>query len=60
MREQEYPQQQVTGMLGALAGVAPAVPKGAMKEGTEVPGSYQPSLLATLGQAFATYKGLTG
>ena len=31
-----------------------------MKEGTEVPGVYQPSLLSTIGQAFATYKGLTG
>lgn len=60
MREQGLPQEQITGMLGALQGVGPAVPKGAMKEGTEVPGSYQPSLLATLGQAFATYKGLTG
>jgi len=59
-REQAYPQEQIAGLMGALQGVQPAVPKGAMKEGTEVPGSYQPSLLATLGQAFATYKGLTG
>ena len=59
-REQAYPQEQITGLMGALQGVQPAVPRGAMKEGTEVPGTYQPSLLATLGQAFATYKGLTG
>jgi len=59
-REQAYPQEQVTGLMGALQGVQPAVPKGAMKEGTEVPGTYQPSLLATIGQAYATYKGLTG
>jgi len=59
-REQAFPQEQITGLMGALQGVAGAVPRGAMKEGTEVPGSYQPSLLATLGQAFATYKGLTG
>ena len=59
-REQAYPQEQIAGLMGALQGVQPAVPKGAMKEGTEVPGTYQPSLLATLGQAFATYKGLTG
>ena len=58
-REQAYPQEQVAGLMGALQGVAPAVPKGAMKEGTEVPGTYQPSLLATIGQAYATYKGLT-
>lgn len=59
-REQAFPQEQITGLMGALQGVAGAVPRGAMKEGTEVPGTYQPSLLATLGQAFATYKGLTG
>ena len=59
-REQAYPQEQVSGLMGALQGVQPAVPRGAMKEGTEVPGTYQPSLLATIGQAYATYKGLTG
>ena len=59
-REQAYPQEQVAGLMGALQGVQPAVPRGAMKEGTEVPGTYQPSLLATIGQAYATYKGLTG
>lgn len=59
-REQAYPQEQVTGLMGALQGVQPAVPRGATKEGTEVPGTYQPSLLSTIGQAFATYKGLTG
>jgi hypothetical protein len=59
-REQAYPQEQITGLMGALQGVNPAVPKGAMKEGTEVPGTYQPSLLATLGQAYATYQGLKG
>ena len=59
-REQAYPQEQITNLIGALQGVQPAVPKGAMKEGTEVPGTYQPSLLATIGQAYATYKGLSG
>jgi hypothetical protein len=59
-REQAYPQEQITGLMGALQGVQPAVPRGAMKEGTEVPGTYQPSLLSTIGQAYATYRGLTG
>jgi hypothetical protein len=36
------------------------VPQAASKVGTEVPGAYSPSLLSTLGQAFATYKGLGG
>jgi hypothetical protein len=57
-RQQAYPQEQVKGMIGALQGVAPAVPKAAMKEGTEVPGSMSPSLLASLGSAYATVKGV--
>ena len=47
-------------MTGALQGVQPAVPQAATKVGTEVPGAYSPSLLSTIGQAFATYKGLGG
>lgn len=59
-REQAFPQQQVNSLMGALQGVQPAVPQGATKVGTEVPGAYSPSLLSTIGQAYATYKGLTG
>jgi hypothetical protein len=51
------PQEQVKGMIGALQGVAPAVPKGATKVGMEVPGVMSPSLLASLGSTFATVKG---
>jgi hypothetical protein len=47
-------------MTGALQGVQPAVPQAATKVGTEVPGSFQPSLLSQVGQAYATYKGLGG
>jgi len=56
-RQFAYPQEQVKGMIGALQGVAPAVPKGATKVGTEVPGAMSPSLLASLGSTFATIKG---
>lgn len=59
-REQAFPQQQVNSLMGALQAVQPAVPQGATKVGTEVPGAYSPSLLSTIGQAYATYKGLTG
>jgi hypothetical protein len=47
-------------MTGALQGVQPAVPQAATKVGTEIPGAFQPSLLGTIGQAYATYKGLGG
>ena len=57
LQQQAYPQEQVKGMIGALQGVAPAVPKGATKVGTEVPGSMSPSLLGSLGSTFATIKG---
>jgi hypothetical protein len=56
-RQFAYPQEQVKGMIGALQGVGPAVPKGATKVGTEVPGAMSPSLLASLGSTFATIKG---
>jgi hypothetical protein len=59
-REQNLAQEQNKGLMGALQGVAGAVPQAVTKEGTEVPGTYSPSLLSTIGQAFATYKGLTG
>lgn len=57
LQQQGFPQEQVKGMIGALQGVAPAVPKGATKVGTEVPGAMSPSLLASLGSTFATIKG---
>lgn len=57
MAQQGFPQEQVKGMIGALQGVAPAVPKGATKVGMEVPGAMSPSLLASLGSTFATIKG---
>lgn len=56
-RQFAYPQEQVKGMIGALQGVAPAVPKAATKVGMEVPGAMSPSLLASLGSTFATIKG---
>ena len=56
-RQIAYPQEQVKGMIGALQGVAPAVPKAATKVGMEVPGVMSPSLLASLGSTFATIKG---
>jgi hypothetical protein len=56
-RQFAYPQEQVKGMIGALQGVAPAVPKAATKVGMEVPGVMSPSLLASLGSTFATIKG---
>jgi hypothetical protein len=60
LARQAYPQEQIKAMTGALQGVQPAVPQAATKVGTEVPGVYQPSLLGTIGQAYATYKGLGG
>lgn len=60
LARQAYPQEQIKAMTGALQGVQPAVPQAATKVGTEVPGAYSPSLLSTIGQAFATYKGLGG
>lgn len=57
LQQQGFPQEQVKGMIGALQGVAPAVPKGATKVGMEVPGAMSPSLLASLGSTFATIKG---
>lgn len=59
-REQGLAQEQTKGLIGALQGVQPAVPQAATKVGTEVPGAYSPSLLSTIGQAYATYKGLSG
>jgi hypothetical protein len=56
-RQFAYPQEQVKGMIGALQGVGPAVPKAATKVGMEVPGAMSPSLLASLGSTFATIKG---
>lgn len=56
-RQQAYPQEQVKGMIGALQGVAPAVPKGAAMTGTQVPGVMSPSLLGSIGSTFATIKG---
>lgn len=56
-RQFAYPQEQVKGMIGALQGVGPAVPKAATKVGMEVPGVMSPSLLASLGSTFATIKG---
>jgi hypothetical protein len=60
LARQAYPQEQIKAMTGALQGVQPAVPQAATKVGTEIPGVYQPSLLSTAGQAYATYKGLGG
>jgi hypothetical protein len=60
LARQAYPQEQIKAMTGALQGVQPAVPSAATKVGTEVPGAYSPSLLSTVGQAYATYKGLSG
>ena len=60
LARQAYPQEQIKAMTGALQGVQPAVPQAATKVGTEVPGTFQPSLLSTVGQAYATYKGLGG
>lgn len=60
LARQAYPQEQIKAMTGALQGVQPAVPQAATKVGTEIPGAFQPSLLGTVGQAYATYKGLGG
>jgi hypothetical protein len=54
LARQAYPQEQIKAMTGALQGVQPAVPQAATKVGTEVPGAFQPSLLGTIGQAYAT------
>lgn len=59
LRRQQYPQEQITAMQGALGAVAPAVPQAATKVGTEVPGAFSPSLLSQVGQAYATYAGMT-
>jgi hypothetical protein len=58
-QQQAYPQQQQQNAIAALQGVAPAVPKGALEQGMEVPGTFSPSILSQMGQIFATYKGLT-
>lgn len=58
MRQQAYPQEQIKAMIGALQGVQPAVPQGAMKAGTEVPGAFSPSLLSTVTSGLAAAKGL--
>jgi hypothetical protein len=60
LARQAYPQEQIKAMTGALQGVQPAVPQAATSVGTQVPGTFQPSLLSTVGQAYATYKGLGG
>ena len=60
LARQAYPQEQIKAMTGALQGVQPAVPQAATNVGTVVPNAYSPSLLSTIGQAYATYKGLTG
>jgi hypothetical protein len=60
LARQAYPQEQIKAMTGALQGVQPAIPQAATKVGTEVPGAFSPSLLSTVGQAYATYKGLGG
>lgn len=58
MRQQNYPQEQIKGLIGALQGVQPAVPQAASKVGTEVPGAFSPSLLSTLTSGLATAAGL--
>jgi hypothetical protein len=60
LARQAYPQEQIKAMTGALQGVQPAVPQAATKVGSEGQGAFQPSLLGTIGQAYATYKGLGG
>lgn len=56
-RQFGYPQEQVKAMIGALQGVAPAVPKATTMVGEQVPGVMSPSLLSSLGSTFATIKG---
>ncbi len=60
LARQAYPQEQIKAMTGALQGVQAAVPQAATKVGTEIPGAYSPSLLSTIGQAAALYKGFGG
>ena len=58
-QQQAYPQQQQQNLIAALQGVNPAVEKGALTTGTEVPGAYQPSTLAQIASVFAAAKGMS-
>ncbi|CAB4144007.1 hypothetical protein UFOVP468_4 [uncultured Caudovirales phage] len=58
-QQQAYPQQQQQNLIAALAGVNPAVEKGALTSGTEVPGAYQPSTFAQIAAMFAALKGMS-
>lgn len=58
LKQQLYPQTQQQNLIGALQGVAPAVPKAAITTGTTVPSAYQPSTLAQIASIFAAAKGL--
>lgn len=60
LRQQGYQQEQIGKALEAIKGVSPAVPQGQQMAGTQVPSSYQPSTLSTLGQLGLTAAALFG
>jgi len=57
LQQQNYPQEQNKALIGALQGVAPAVPKATSMTGMQIPSAMGPSLLSSLGSTFATIKG---
>lgn len=59
LRQQAYPQEQQKGLISALQGVGPAVPKAAISTGTEVPSSFQPSTLQQIASILGALKGIS-
>jgi hypothetical protein len=58
LTQQQYPQQQQQNMIAALQGVAPAVPKSAIEQGTQVPSTYQPSTLQQIASVVGAATGI--
>ena len=58
LRQQGYPQQQNTALIGALQGVSGAVPKAQLQEGVQPTSAYAPSAGATTAQILALLAGI--
>jgi hypothetical protein len=59
LTQQQYPQQQQQNLIAALQGVAPAVPKAALEQGTQIPSAYQPSTLQQLASVVGAATGIS-
>ena len=60
LRQQAYPQEQNTALIGALQGVAGAVPKATLSEGTQPTTEYAPSTAGTAANLAAALAKLLG